>query len=169
MPGGRPPLPTALKEARGNPGKRPLNKSEPQFTTDGLTCPRWLNLEARREWRRAAKLLKDQRVVTAADRGALAAYCVSYARWQQAERILDEGGLSQTVPIVSKKGDVIGEKQVARPEVMIAQQYQRLMMGAAARLGMDPSSRSKVSVIKSEVKNPILRMVQGGREKQTGS
>lgn len=169
MPGGRPPKPTALKELQGNPGKRRLNKSEPQYGTAGLTCPRWLPTEARREWRRVVKLLLAQRVATAADRGALAAYCLSYARWQQAESVLNNG-LSQTVPIVSKKGDVIGEKEVGRPEVAIAQTYQRLMMAAAAKLGMDPSSRSKVSVTKDEgAVNPILELLARKREGQTGS
>jgi P27 family predicted phage terminase small subunit len=116
-----------------------------------------------------APLLKDKRVITAADRAALAAYCTSYSRWQQAEHTLDEGVLSQLVPIVNKKGDVIGEKEVARPEVMIAQQYQRLMLQAAAKLGLDPSSRSKVSTVKNEVKNPILELLQRSRESQTGS
>lgn len=168
MPGGRPPKPTRLKELQGNPGKRALNKSEPQFSTEGLTCPRWLPAEARKEWRRVAKLLVSQRVATAADRAALAAYCVSYARWQQAEDELTRGGLSQEIPVTNKKGGVVGMKQIARPEVMIAQQYQRLMMAAATKLGMDPSSRSKVSVVKEEKVNPILELLNRGKS-QTGS
>ncbi len=168
MPGGRPPKPTAVKRLEGNPGKRKLNNAEPQYGQAGLTCPRWLRLAARAEWRRVAPLLKDGKVITAADRAALAAYCVSYARWMQAEAKLD-GGLSQTVPIVNKKGDVIGEKDVARPEVTIAQQYQRLMLAAAGKLGMDPSSRSKVSVVKDEVKNPILELLQRNRDSREGT
>lgn len=163
MPGGRPPKPTELKKLQGNPGKRALNRAEPQFSAGGLTCPRWLDTEARKEWRRAAKLLLAQRVATAADRAALAAYCVSYARWQQAERELTEGGLSQEIPVCNKKGDVVGMKQIARPEVAIAQQYQRLMMAAASKLGMDPSSRSKVSVVKEETVNPILELLNRGK------
>jgi P27 family predicted phage terminase small subunit len=184
MPGGRPPKPTALKELQGNPGKRRLNRDEPHFGVEGLTCPRWLNAEARREWRRAARLLREQRVVTAADRGALAAYCLSYARWQQAEAALEPreicetirdeagneverrymtGGLTQEVTICNKKGEVVGTKVIARPEVLIAQQYQRLMMAAAGKLGMDPSSRSKVSRVKEQEQNPILELLRGGR------
>lgn len=167
MPGGRPPKPTEVKRLAGNPGKRRLNRDEPQFGAAGLTCPRWLNAAARREWRRIAPLLREKKVVTAADRAALAAYCLSYARWQQAEQAL-ETGLSQTVPLVNKKGEEIGEKEIARPEVMIAQQYQRLMLQAAAKLGLDPSSRSKVSTIKEEAKNPILELMRA-RESKTGS
>jgi P27 family predicted phage terminase small subunit len=168
MPGGRPPKPTRIKELQGNPGKRKLNHDEPQFTVEGLTCPRWLNVEARKEWRRVAKLLKGQRVVTAGDRGALAAYCLSYARWQEAESALDEEGLTQTIPVCNRKGDVVGDKHIARPEIVIAQQYQRLMVAAASKLGMDPSSRSKVSVIKGEEVNPILELLKRGNT-QTGS
>ncbi len=162
MPGGRPPKPTRIKELAGNPGKRALNRNEPQFPAAGLACPRWLPREARKEWRRVARLLKAQRVVTAADRGALSAYCLSYARWQEAESALDRGGLTQTIPVCNRKGEVVGEKQIARPEVSIAQQYQRLMTAAASKLGMDPSSRSKVSVVKEESVNPILELVSHG-------
>ena len=167
MPGGRPPVPTAIKELRGNPGKRALNHDEPNFATDGLTCPRWLTLEARKEWRRVAKLLREQRVVTAADRGALAAYCQSYARWQEAESKLNDG-LTQEIPICDRRGNVVGSKDVARPEISVAQQYQRLMVAAASRLGLDPSSRSKVSVVRDEEKNPILELLKK-RDSKTGS
>jgi P27 family predicted phage terminase small subunit len=168
MSGGRPPKPTRIKELTGNPGKRALNKDEPQFTADGLTCPRWLNAEARKEWGRVVKLLKAQRVVTAADRGALAAYCVSYARWQEAESALNEGGLTQDIPVLDRHGEVVGSKTVARKEITIGQQYQRLMVTAASRLGLDPSSRSKVSVVKEKSENPILELLSG-RNTQTGS
>jgi P27 family predicted phage terminase small subunit len=160
MPGGRPAKPTRIKELQGNPGKRALNKSEPRYSADGLTCPRWLNAEAHKEWRRVVKLLLSQRVATAADRGALAAYCLSYARWQQAEAVLDEVGLTVDEPVLDKKGELVGHKVKPRPEVAIAQQYQRLMTAAAAHLGLDPSSRSKVSVVKEERGNPILELLK---------
>ena len=192
MPGGRPPKPTETKRIAGNPGKRRLNGDEPQFGASGLTCPRWLPDEARREWRRVAPMLREKKVITAADRAALAAYCLSYARWQQAELALEPreveqtvvgedgretkkvvrvgGGLSQVVPLVSKKGEVIGEKEIVRPEVLIAQQYQRLMLAAAGKLGLDPSSRSEVSTIKEEARNPILELLNTRqRDAHTGS
>jgi len=167
MPGGRPPKPTQLKVLAGNPGKRPLNADEPQYPTEGLTCPRDFDAETRREWRRVAKLLTAQRVVTAADRGVMAVYCVSWSRWRQVETDIQVEGLTVEVPILNTRREQIGTRRVVNPKVLIAQQYQRLMLLAAGRLGLDPSSRSKVSVVKDEAPNPILELIEGGRK--TGS
>ncbi|MCL5994484.1 MAG: hypothetical protein M1546_00320, partial [Chloroflexi bacterium] len=46
------PKPTALKVLAGNPGKRPLNGSEPQYPTELPTCPRPLSAIAKREGHR---------------------------------------------------------------------------------------------------------------------
>ncbi len=150
MPGGRPPKPTRIKEIEGWRGHHPRPTAEPRFSSAGLSCPRWLNAEARREWRRAAKLLTAQRVATAADLGVLTAYAVSYARWAAAERDIDTGGMYQLIPVVTKGGDVIGQRETPRPIVAQAQQYQKLMVAAAGRLGLDPSSRSKVSAAEDD-------------------
>jgi hypothetical protein len=52
VPRGRKPKPTAVKELAGNPGKRALNKHEPEPTAGDLLCPEGVEGEARREWYR---------------------------------------------------------------------------------------------------------------------
>lgn len=52
---GRKPKPTAMKELEGNPGKHPLNTSEPKPNKKAPACPKWLEPEAKKEWRRLAK------------------------------------------------------------------------------------------------------------------
>lgn len=150
---GRPPKPTALKRLQGNPGKRALNKAEPQYPAEGLTCPRWLDLEAKREWRRVVRLLKLQRIATAADRAVLAAYCQAWARWKQAEEVLAEKGITMQV---ATKEDVVTK---VRPEVAISAQYYRQMVEAAGRFGLDPSSRSKISVPPEEEHDPFAEFL----------
>lgn len=49
---GRKPTPTAIKKLEGNPGKRPLNKSEPKPIRKAPFCPKWLEVEAKKEWQR---------------------------------------------------------------------------------------------------------------------
>ena len=52
---GRKPTPTAIKELEGNPGKRALNDREPKPQKKAPACPKWLEDEAKKEWRRLAK------------------------------------------------------------------------------------------------------------------
>ena len=52
---GRKPTPTAIRELEGNPGKRPLNTREPHPERKAPACPKWLEPEAKKEWRRLAK------------------------------------------------------------------------------------------------------------------
>src|SRR5262249_42754142 len=77
---GRKPKPTRLKEMLGNPGKRALSTGEPVPEAAIPSCPRFLDKEARKEWRRAAPELYALGVLTNLDRAALAAYCESWSR-----------------------------------------------------------------------------------------
>ena len=86
---GRKPIPTALKMALGNPGKRPLNMHEPKPVTAIPTCPAHLMPAAKTEWK-LARYLHDLGVISELDRAALAAYCQAYGRWVEAEKKLKE-------------------------------------------------------------------------------
>lgn len=78
---GRKPTPTAIKELEGNPGKRPLNAKEPKPVKKAPACPKWLEPEAKKEWRRLSKQLEQLGVLTELDMASFAAYCQAYARW----------------------------------------------------------------------------------------
>ena len=82
---GRKPTPTAIKMLEGNPGKRPMNGSEPKPLKKAPSCPKWLELEAKREWRRLAKQMESIGILTDVDMAAFAGYCQAYARWKEAE------------------------------------------------------------------------------------
>src|SRR3989304_1096626 len=92
------PKPTALRLLEGNPGKKPLNKREPQPQVGRPACPRWLVVEARREWQRLMPELLRLNLMTIVDRAALAGYCQAWARWRQAERMLTKKGLTFETP-----------------------------------------------------------------------
>ena len=64
---GRKPKPTALKILEGKPGKRPLNKNEPNPPKGNIKCPTWLLPEAKKEWKRLAPSLEAMGVLTMAD------------------------------------------------------------------------------------------------------
>ena len=65
--GGRKPQPTALKELKGNPGRRPLNEDEPKPEVHLPGPPSHLSPAARREWRRAGAFLVEMGLMTDLD------------------------------------------------------------------------------------------------------
>jgi len=87
---GRKPKPTHLKLIEGNPGKRPIRTGPDRPATAMPEPPEHLNELARAEWERVAHGLHALRLLETVDRAALAAYCVAYARWVQAERAIAE-------------------------------------------------------------------------------
>ena len=77
---GRKPKPTAMKELEGNPGKHPLNTSEPKPNKKAPACPKWLEPEAKKEWRRLAKQMEAIGILTEVDMAAFAGYCQAMER-----------------------------------------------------------------------------------------
>ena len=72
---GRKPTPTAIKELEGNPGKRPLNSNEPKPDATAPKCPKWLEPEAKKEWKRLSIEMERIGILTKVDMAAFAAYC----------------------------------------------------------------------------------------------
>jgi P27 family predicted phage terminase small subunit len=135
---GRKPTPTHLKLVKGNPGRRPLNDSEPAPRKMMPEPPDVLSADARDEWNRVAPELYRVGLLTSLDRSALAAYCQVYGRWVQAERGIAKGGLlSETT-----KGNLI-----QNPLVGIANKAASDMVRYAAEFGMTPSARVRVGAV----------------------
>ena len=132
---GRKPTPTAIKELEGNPGKRALNDKEPKPQKKAPACPKWLDAEAKKEWRRLAKQMEAMGILTEVDMAAFAGYCQAYARWKQAEERITDRGLVMRTPSVYAQ-------QV--PYISIAQQYLRLMNQFAEQFGLTPAARSRI-------------------------
>ncbi len=135
MHAGRKPKPTAVKILEGNPGKRKLNEHEPQPQRKAPPCPKWLEAEAKKEWRRLAKTLEAMGVLTDADMAAFAGYCQAYARWKEAEERITDRGLVIRTPS--------GYPQQV-PYISIAQQYLKLMQQFAEQFGLTPAARSRI-------------------------
>lgn len=134
---GRKSKPTALKVLEGNPGKRPLNKNEPQPEKKAPRCPSWLEPEAKKEWKRMAKTLETIGVLTQVDKAAFAGYCQAYARWKEAEEFLSKHGTIFKTP----SGYI---QQV--PQVSIAQTYLKVMKDFCSEFGLTPAARTRIQV-----------------------
>ena len=133
------PKPTALKRIDGNPGKRAINTTEPQFTAKAPQCPKHLTPEARKEWRRVSRELLDKNLLQVVDRAALAAYCQNWARWVQAENEMaaPEFHLIET----TDKG-----YQYISPWLNVANQALKQMRSFLTEFGLTPASRTRIQV-----------------------
>src|SRR6195256_2060877 len=132
----RRPKPTRLKVLTGNPGKRPLNETEPRPEPAIPDCPTELGEVARREWNRLAGELASLKLLTNLDRAALAAYCGAYALWAEATEAIQKYGSM----IKSPSG-----YPVQSPYLAIANRQAEIMMRIASEFGFTPASRSRIS------------------------
>ena len=99
-------------------------------------CPKHLQGEARKEWRRLGKRLIECGLFADIDAGALALYCQAWARWVEAEEKLTEYGTVVKAPS--------GFLQQS-PYLSIANKAMDQMTRLLVEFGMSPSSRSRVS------------------------
>jgi P27 family predicted phage terminase small subunit len=152
---GRRPTPTALKELAGNPGKRPLNKREPKPRVKAPVCPAWLKGEARSEYRRAARLLVEMRVLTEADRATLLAYAVAYARWVEAEAAMAKPDF--TMVASTDKG-----YQHVSPWFTVANTALKQLRAFAVELGLTPASRSRIKAVLAEDEKSLAELLFEG-------
>lgn len=152
---GRKPTPTAIKELEGNPGKRPLNENEPKLQKKAPTCPKWLEPEAKKEWRRLAKQMEEIGILTQVDMAAFAGYCQAYARWKEAEEFISQHGTIVKTPS--------GYYQQL-PQVSIAQTYLKIMNRFAEQFGLTPASRSRITAADSskDSEDEMEKILNGG-------
>lgn len=156
---GRRPLPSRVKQARGNPGKRELNRAEPQPRAGRPTRPGWLAEEAKREWARIVPELEELGLLTVVDRAALSGYCQWWARYRQAEEALERDG--PVVEIMTRGGPM----QVQSPWVSLSKQASEACRRFLVEFGLTPASRSRLKVQKPQPEDPVLRLL--GRRQGT--
>lgn len=135
---GRKPKPTLYKELAGNPGHRPLNDREPIAPSDLPECPEHLQDEARAEWFRIGAALNVMDLLTSADHALLEAYCVTYARWLEAEGMVKKFGMIVKSP---DKGF-----PMTSPYLHVANSSLEQLRKLAVEFGLSPSSRSRIRV-----------------------
>lgn len=136
---GRKPLPSAVRALSGNPGKRPMNDDEPQPPEIADDVPP-LELDGQplaiKEWFRLMPLLKRCRQITEADRGALLALCLEWARYLTATKQIATLGLVVRTP---------SGYPIQNPYLPIATKALAGCNKLWPELGLTPSSRSRVT------------------------
>ena len=146
---GRKPMPTAIRRAQGNLGKRGYNTAEPEPPEGCPDCPAHLSEAAQEEWHRLATGLHAMGVLTVIDRAALAAYCQAWGRWVEAEERLKE-----TPTLVKTPSGYVQQN----PWLSVSNKQLELMGRYMAELGMTPASRSRVAALSAGGHEPITRV-----------
>ncbi|MDT8718994.1 phage terminase small subunit P27 family [Clostridium sp. 19966] len=108
-----------------------------------IKCPAWLDLEAKKEWKRIISELEvDGEELQQIDIKALEGYCQSYAKWKNCEETLQEEGYTFTTP----NGYV-----QQRPEIAISNKALADMRAWAKELGFTPAARSRMNKNNSSI------------------
>lgn len=154
---GRKPVPTKLKVLRGNPGKRPLNASEPKARVlkEVPQPPDFMDEVAKAEWWRMGQELVDMGMLTSSDRAALIGYCISYARVAAIELELSTGR-EELVLVADKGGEYIN------PMVNIQSMALKQMKAYLTEFGMTPSSRTRIKVPDAPKEDPFENFLARG-------
>lgn len=137
----RKPKPTADKRRRGNPGKRKLPESEPQFETAIPDPPSYLTDAALVEWTRVTEELAAKNVITRVDMAVVAIYC-------QAQADLDELEKESRKPEYKRYLKTKGKDYVYKHPIFAdVKDLREQVRKYAAELGITPSSRTKVRTL----------------------
>lgn len=131
------PLPTVVKKLRGNPGKRALNEREARPGERMPSAPRWMTLEAKRQWRRIAPRLHAAGLLTEIDGLGLAMLCEAVGQYVEGKEIVErEGAIA-----VSDNGNVY-----QHPAVGLMKSARGEILKWSREFGMTPASRSRIAV-----------------------
>jgi P27 family predicted phage terminase small subunit len=146
--------PASLKLLHGT-GRPRTGGSRVSVTSSTPRRPSWLNKEARRVWEHIVEHLDKNDLLKSTDAYTLSAFCVSAARWQSAERVIDSEGQFIKEPIVNRStGNVTGCKTVKHPAVIVARQERESMLKFAALFGLDLKSRTGLDIPPPEEPEP---------------
>ena len=126
-----------------------------QYSSNNLTCPRWLTPEAKKEWRRLAPSMKRIGVLTIADRATFITYCENYGRAERISRKLRDltEAAGESALLVKTPNGAIQQN----PLLSILNRATDLMHKAALELGLTPASRTRIAtqaITETESHNP---------------
>lgn len=140
--GGRKPLPSAVKRARGTerPGRR--NPNEPQPRALLPKPPKFLSDEAKRVWQQMAPKVYSAGLLTELDVLAFTLLCVAWGDFVEAQ---------EKIPLHGKVIMGPGGAPGPSPYVTLGNKAVEQLMRLLTEFGMTPSSRTRVSALGSHV------------------
>lgn len=138
---GRRPDPQSVKAAKApvRSTRKPPAEAPSEAPEAGLKAPAWLKGEGLEIWAKRGPILRDMRLLTAADEPAFARYCRNFAKWQQLRGQLDRRGYTYDATTTSG-----GKLRRADPTFLIADRLERQLLALEDRFGMNPAERQRI-------------------------
>lgn len=169
------PKSTALRVFEGNPGDKPLNDHEPkpdadkaskrvewlepdcEYMQDGTTFP--MQTVTDMIWSDMATQLEKTGVLTNIDRGKLARYCETFARWLKMKAFIDKYG--ETYPVYDTHygehklddGTIIRDtkrilkKMVVYPQMNLYLKLELALARLEVEFGIGAANRTRIQTI----------------------
>lgn len=144
------PAPAAIREAKGNPGKRrvAIDTAATLAATSGVAPPAWLKGDALKTWDRLAPNVARLKLLTPVDAESFGRYCRNLARWLKMQDLLDADG--ETYESESNHGKL---KRV-NPAFLIGDRLARLLEAQEAVFGLNPAERQRIFASRTMTPDP---------------
>lgn len=153
------PKPTRIKQLEGNPGKRSLNKKEPQPANKEPECPSFLTKYARIEFKRVCFELREMGILHSADTGVIACLAEAWADWRKAREE------------IAKKGRWTEEKAMSGaiyyahyPWMTLEKKAKADILKFSVELGLSPSARSRIQITEKAQVDEMEKYLSGGKK-----
>lgn len=148
-------MPSALKAARGNPGRRALNSEEParRPLKRMPLAPGFLDRAGKRAWSYYGRLFITDGILTARDVPMFEAWCFYYSKRDEAARAVNDSGL---VVKAGGKTGAVGNPYI-NPFMGVYSMCNKAMHQIAIEFGASPASSTKIRTL-----NPAQQSLFGG-------
>jgi P27 family predicted phage terminase small subunit len=153
---GRPPKPTAVRAAEGNPGKRKLNRAELRQAVVAPKMPKKLSDEAKADWRRLARLFLERGIIRPEDQDQLANLCEAIATLREARSALAD------MPVKQRLMLKVGQGFQANPLLYIIRDQVRMINRIGAEFGLSPAARTRLTFDEQASDADDLEAMLGG-------
>lgn len=153
------PQSAAVKEQRGNPGRRKIG-ADPEIVASGVVvAPDYLADEALKIWNKIVPRLVALKLITETDVMTFGRYCRNYARWMDMQKRLDDADLIYEV--VTASGTVMR----THPAFLIADRLDRKLETVEDRFGLNPAERQRIFAVRAASGNSAPDLFGHGENK----
>ena len=142
---GRKPKPAAVREQLSPVrSKRVKPEAAAAVLVGGVAPPKSVKGTALAVWNKLAPTLIALKLLTVADVPAFARYCRLSSRYEDAEKILDDEGVTY------ESESAHGKLKRAHPAAMLSLRYNRELLSLEAQFGLLPGERQRIMATRAQ-------------------